>query len=256
MGWVDSHCHLDFNVFEQDTLFKQLIEQDCEAVLVPATQSRYFERIMGLKQAYPELVHVALGLHPYFLSEHTKDDLQRLDTAISKYQPVAMGEFGLDFMLNDDSIETQMYFFHQQLEMAKSYKLPLVIHCRKAHDRLASETKKTGFQCGGLIHGFSGSMQQAKRYIDLGFVLGLGGALTFDRAKAMHKMVAALPDDAYTLETDSPDMSPSFALGQVNTPLNIPQIASYVADLRQQTVDCVIENSRRNFYRVLDLPAK
>ena len=99
-------------------------------------------------------------------------------------------------------------------------------------------------------------MQQAKRYIDLGFVLGLGGALTFDRAKAMHKMVAALPDDAYTLETDSPDMSPSFALGQVNTPLNIPQIASHVADLRQQTVGCVIENSRRNFYRVLDLPAK
>ncbi|MFT5594954.1 MAG: TatD DNase family protein [Oceanicoccus sp.] len=251
MGWIDSHCHLDFDHFDQALLLPQLIANECEAVLVPATQAKYFDRVTALNQTYPEFVKIALGLHPYFIKEHNESDLVLLEQAINQFKPDALGEFGLDFMLAEDTFNQQFYYFNQQLLLAKQHRLPLVIHCRKAHDKLASAIKKSGFHHGGFIHGFSGSLQQAKRYIDLGFVLGLGGALTYERAKAMHKMVAALPDDAYTLETDSPDMPPSFAQGQSNTPLNIPKIAECIAHLKGQHINQVIEDSTRNFYRVL-----
>ena len=249
-GWIDSHCHLDFADFDQVSLFQGLVNSDCEAVLIPATQVKHFNRVIELKKRYPSLVKFALGLHPYFIAEHQESDLDRLSLALIEHKPDALGEFGLDFMLPESSYKQQLYFFDQQLQLAKQHKLPLVIHCRKAHDQLASKVKQAGFTDGGFIHAFSGSIQQAKRYLDLGFVLGLGGALTYDRAKAMHKMVAQLPDDAYVLETDSPDMAPSFAQGQVNTPLNIPVIAQHIARLKNQTVEQVIGHSTYNFHRV------
>ena len=250
MGWIDSHCHLDFTDFDQVSLFQALADSNCEAVLVPATQVKHFNRVTALKRSYPSLVKFALGLHPYFIAEHQATDLDVLNQSIVEYKPDALGEFGLDFMLPESSFEQQFHFFDQQVQLAKVHKLPLVIHCRKAHDQLASHIKQANFSNGGFIHGFSGSVQQAKRYLDLGFVLGLGGALTYDRAKAMHKMVAQLPDDGYVLETDSPDMSPSFAQGQVNTPLNIPMIAQHIARLKNQTVEQVIANSTHNFHCV------
>jgi len=251
MGWVDSHCHLDFDDFEQFDLFAQLLSNGCEGILIPATQVDFFDRVLALKDSYPDLVRIALGLHPYFIADHDPSDIARLDAAISRFQPDAIGECGLDFMLDKDTHTQQLYFFRQQLELACSHGLPMVIHCRKAHDQLASEVSKANFQQGGFIHAFSGSTQQANRYINQGFVLGLGGALTYDRAKAMHKMVAALPDDAYTLETDSPDMPPSFARNEINTPLNVPKIADYIARLRNQSLEQVLLNSRDNFRRVL-----
>lgn len=250
MGWVDSHCHLDFEVFKPELLFPQLQAQGCEGVLIPATDVQSFDGVIALRQEYPSLVRVALGLHPYFIHNHNEKDVEILEQAIRTMAPDAVGEFGLDFMLDASTFDKQYDYFNQQLALAKSYKMPLVIHCRKAHDQLLSRVIKARFHQGGFIHGFSGSIQQAKRYLDHGFVLGLGGALTYERAKAMHKMVAALPDDGYTLETDSPDMPPSFARDQVNTPLNAPVIAQYIADLRGQTLEQVLKDSTENFYRV------
>lgn len=251
MGWIDSHCHINFEQFDTSVLVPQLIEQNCEGVLVPATELTLFPDVIALHKQYPNIVYIALGLHPYFLSSHKNKHLEQLDEQIRQFRPDAVGEFGLDFMLQDIQQEQQYFYFREQLLIAKQHKLPLVIHCRKAHDQIASEVKKNGFTQGGFIHGFSGSEQQAKRYLDLGFKLGLGGALTYKRAKAMHKMVAKLPDDGFTLETDSPDMSPSFANGEVNTPLNIPKIGQFVADIRGQSLEHVLNISRQNFYSIL-----
>lgn len=252
MGWVDSHCHLNFKQLNAPKLIPDLLDNGCEALLVPATELALFPDVIALKNQYPSVVYIALGLHPYFLSKHQEQHLQILDEQISRYKPSAVGEFGLDFMLDKASLEDQYIYFRGQVSLAKAYKLPLVIHCRKAHDQIASELKRVNFAHGGFIHGFSGSVQQAKRYLDLGFVLGLGGALTYDRAKAMHKMVAVLPDNAFSLETDSPDMSPAFARDEVNTPLNILKIAEYVAELRKQDVEEVLTLSRQTFYRVIE----
>ncbi|GAA6134959.1 metal-dependent hydrolase [Oceaniserpentilla sp. 4NH20-0058] len=255
MGWVDSHCHLNFKALDAHALVPDLLAHNFEAILVPATQVELFPDVIALKNQYPHLVRVALGLHPFFLAEHDASHLEQLEKYVIQYKPHAIGECGLDFMLSPDSVERQYFYFTAQVEIAKQYSLPLVIHCRKAHDQIISEVKRAKFQHGGFIHGFSGSLQQAKRYIEQGFVLGLGGALTYERAKAMHKMVAALPDDGFTLETDSPDMPPAFARNEVNTPLNVPRIAHYIANLRGQSIDHIQDVSRQNFYSIVGKPA-
>lgn len=253
MGWVDSHCHLNFPQFDFEQLLPELQAVGCEGVLIPATTVTSFHSVLELKRAHPTYVFTALGLHPYFIDQHEACHLQRLEDDICEHQPHALGEFGLDAMMDDATWNQQILYFNQQLEIAKSHALPLVIHCRKAHDELASLVRKSGFTHGGFIHGFSGSLQQAQRYLDLGFVLGIGGAVTYERAKAMHKMVAVLPDDGYVLETDSPDMAPAFARDQVNTPLNIPGIAQCIAQLRGQTIEQVYTHSTSNVERVLGI---
>lgn len=242
---------MNFTALDDALLIPQLREQGCAGVLVPATEMALFSDVQQLKTLYPDMVYTALGLHPYFLQHHLIEHLEVLDKTLHQTRPDALGEFGLDWMLQQRHTEEQYHYFRQQLMLAKAHQLPLVIHCRKAHDQVASEVSKAGFTQGGFIHGFSGSIQQAKRYLDLGFVLGLGGALTYPRAKAMHKMVAALPDDGFTLETDSPDMPPAFAQGKVNTPLNIPKIAQYIAQIRNTRVEHIFRVSSQNFHNTL-----
>ena len=254
MSWIDSHCHLDFDEFPEPLkLIDDLLAADCSRVLVPAVTAKYFDRVLGFQKLRPELVDIALGLHPYFLDCHEVKHLNTLNTYVATHNPVAIGEIGLDFMLPQFHKDLQMSFFEPQLAIAKECSLPVIIHCRKAHDELLKLVRVNGYNEGGIIHAFSGSQQQAQKYLDAGFVLGLGGALTHSRAKAMHKLVAYLPDDGYVLETDSPDMAPSFAPGKVNTPLNVPRIAQYIADLRNQTVDQVYADSSASYSRGLAL---
>ena len=258
MTWVDSHCHLDFETFStQENFHQKLLSAGCLGVLVPAISVQYFERLIQFQNKFCAskngFVNIALGLHPYFLSAFKPDHIQILDQQLALNKPCAVGEIGLDYVLPQDSHELQLSCFEQQVKLAIKHGLPLVVHCRKAHDPLAAILRRLKFNHGGIIHAFSGSIQQAQNYLKLGFVLGLGGALTFDRAKAMHKMVKALPNDAYVLETDSPDMAPAFAPNAVNNPLNIPQIAQYIAHLRDEPLSQVYAHSTQNFERVMNL---
>ena len=252
MAWVDSHCHLDFPEFNDlDNMLQQLKAKGCERILLPGTEAEFFARQQAVQARDKTFIWCAYGLHPYFLSEHAEAHLQILDTTLNQQPCKAVGEIGLDFMLPADTHDKQTALFAQQVSMAKAHKLPLVLHCRKAHDQLASYLKRQQFSHGGFVHGFSGSMQQAKRYLDLGFVLGLGGALTYDRAKALKNLVKNLPSTAYVLETDSPDMRPAFARDQPNTPLNVPKIAEHIAQIRGQSLEAVYTESSANFYAVL-----
>lgn len=252
MSWIDSHCHLDFDDFDEPvTLITGLEQAGCERVLVPAISAQYFQRLLNFKAIRPCMVDIALGLHPYFLNDHDPEHLSVLERWVQQHRPVAIGEIGLDHMLDPIGHDEQLDYFTAQVSIAKSNDLPIVVHCRKAHDELLKQTKRLGFDSGGLIHGFSGSQQQAKKYLDAGFVLGLGGALTHERAKAMVKLVAYLPDDGFVLETDSPDMAPSFALGQTNTPFNIPKIARYIATYRNQDLEEIYGLSCASYYRIL-----
>jgi TatD DNase family protein len=256
VSWIDSHCHLDFDEFPEPLeLINRLINADCERLMVPAISARYFDRVLNFQKLKPNMIDVALGLHPYFLDQHKPDDLDTLTSYIVSNPPLAIGEIGLDLMLSQFSYELQLEYFERQLVIAKNCRLPVIIHCRKAHDELLKACRSNGYTHGGIIHAFSGSQQQAKKYLDAGFVLGLGGALTHDRAKAMHKLVAYLPDNGYVLETDSPDMAPAFAKGQINTPLNVPKIAYCIANLRHQTLDRVYIDSSASYRRVLGLKA-
>jgi TatD DNase family protein len=252
LNWIDSHCHLDFEEFvDSKVLISSLQKAGCERVLVPAISAQYFDRLLTFQALKPEFVDIALGLHPYFLNQHELSHLDVLERAVDQYLPLAIGEIGLDYCLDEAGFDKQLEMFNGQVAIAKDKGLPIVVHCRKAHDPLLKSVKTQGLQTGGFIHGFSGSQQQAKRYLDAGFVLGLGGALTHDRAKAMHKLVAYLPDDGFVLETDSPDMPPAFAKGEINTPLNVPKIAEVIAQLRGQTLQHIFEVSNTSYYRTL-----
>lgn len=252
MGWIDSHCHLDFpELTGNSDLLSSMDKAGCERVLVPAISAQHFSRVIGFQKSYANKADIALGLHPYFIDQHEERDLERLVSELSMNPIQAIGEIGLDYVMEEKTWSKQKRFFESQLEIASQYKLPVIIHCRKAHDELASLLRTHNVLHGGFIHGFSGSIQQANRYLDLGFKLGLGGALTHERAKAMHRLVRALPDDGYVLETDSPDMRPSFAKDSINTPLNVPKIAEHIAELREQDVHCVFENTSNNYYAVI-----
>ena len=198
-----------------------------------------------------DFISIALGLHPYFINDHETEHLTKLDLWLDEQRPMAVGEIGLDFVMPPDTHEAQMALFTAQVKLAKKYGLPIVVHARKSHDKISSILKRLKFIHGGIIHGFSGSVQQAQNYLKLGFVLGLGGALTHDRAQAMHKMIKQLPCNAYVLETDSPDMSPAFAKGEVNTPMNIPKIAQCIAVLRSEPLEKIYLDSTKNFKRVM-----
>lgn len=255
INWVDSHCHLNHLAFAEDfNLFANLKAAGCAGVLIPGTVLSDALEISRLQKQHGIWLQFALGLHPYFITDHHVDDLIALEQQIVQYRPVAMGEVGLDFAMPQSTHALQMQYFHKQVQLAKQHALPLVLHCRKAHDELTSYLKRVGFAHGGVVHGFSGSLQQARAYIQLGFVVGLGGALTYDRAKAMHKLVAALDDNAYVLETDSPYMPPAFARDETNSPLNIPQIAQHIAHLRGQSLAHVYQHTTANFKRILQLP--
>ena len=260
MGWIDSHCHLDFAEFCQPAeLYARLKEAGCGGVLVPAISAQYFPRLLAFKESFAggnsSFVNIALGMHPYFLSEHQEQQLPLLDEYLASARPLAVGEIGLDFALEAHGFASQLWWFEQQVRLAMKHQLPIVVHCRKAHDQLACVLRRLKFRHGGIIHAFSGSSQQAHKYLQLGFVLGLGGALTYDRAKAMHRMVAALPAHGYVLETDSPDMPPAFARHEINSPLNIPKIAECIAQLRGEPRQRVYADSTQNFMRAMQLSA-
>lgn len=256
MNWIDSHCHLDFEVFNEPLALNNALRvSGCAHVLIPAISAQYFSRLQKFQidanQHHKDLVYIALGLHPYFLADHNAEHLEILDSWLGEYRPIAVGEIGLDFAMPVDTHETQIALFVDQILLAKKHQLPLVIHARSSHDKLCSILKRNNFVHGGIIHAFSGSFQQAQNYLKLGFVLGLGGALTYDRARAMHKMIKQLPSTAYVLETDSPDMAPAFARGEVNTPMNIPKIAQSIASLRGEPLEKIYQDSTDNFKRVM-----
>lgn len=257
--WFDSHCHFDFPEFDgqRDRLVHQLAANQCGGLVVPGINTENWIKLLELKQQYSEFVHIALGLHPYFMEHHQQSHILKLREYLDEYleQVVAVGEIGLDFhpsiVSSDIECEEQLMFFNEQISVAKEYKLPLIIHSRKAHDIAAKSLRSTRFSMGGIVHGFSGSIQQAKAFCDLGFVIGLGGALTHARANAMQKLVKALKPDQYVVETDAPDMRPAFALDEANSPLNLPQIIEQIAAVREESVQQVRQTSTANLFRVL-----
>jgi TatD DNase family protein len=183
-------------------------------------------------------------------------DLEFLEQYVAKYQPVAIGEIGLDYFLtnprnNPDNIALQTTFFVAQLRIARQYQLPVILHVRNAIDDVLKQLRKHQL-AGGIAHAFNGSFQQAQQFIDLGFKLGFGGAMTYDRALKIRELAAQLPLEAIVLETDAPDIPPEWVGRNArNSPLELPKIAQVLADLKQVNVSQVIDITSANTIQVL-----
>jgi len=238
---IDTHCHLDFPLFDHDRelILNNCRKQDIGSIIVPGVCSRDWQTLLTLCRQY-DLLYPALGLHPCFVQHHTDDDLSRLSQLCLNEAPdvslMAVGEIGLDYYILQKkadasfSKEQQQYFFSEQLNIAEQHQLPVLIHARKSHEDVIRLLKEHP-SLRGIIHAYSGSYEQAKEYIKLGFKLGFGGAFTYPNAMKLRSLVAKLPIDAWVFETDAPDMSPLEHHGERNSPQYLNEIARVFIDL-------------------------
>jgi TatD DNase family protein len=266
-GWIDTHCHLDAPEFVDDlsAVRERARARGVDCCVIPAVQVRDYPRARELAHAHGDAY--ALGIHPLFVPQAEDADLERLDAALTQWRDdprlVAVGEIGLDYFvpaLCEEPLRSrQEYFYREQLKLARKHQLPLILHVRRSADMLLKGLRAVGqgHAWTGIAHAFNGSLQQAQAFIDLGFKLGFGGALTYERASHLRELATQLPLEAIVLETDSPDMPPHWiyktaeqrAVGEVqgrNEPGELPQIAQELADLRGVTCEDLIQANQSN----------
>ena len=254
LSLFDTHCHLDFSEFsgKLTAMLQKAQDTGVCGFLIPGVKRDGWRRIRQIA-AQHKLCHTALGLHPMFTNQHQESDLHDLEMALSVGPIAAIGEVGLDFYHKDADRELQTWFFEAQAVIASEARLPLVLHVRKAHDQVLKILHNTHFKEGGIVHAFNGSEVQAARYMELGFKLGFGGAMTFPRAAKLHKLAAKLPLSAIVIETDAPDMPPITCKLPFNTPLHIFDNFRSLISLRRETALEIGEQTTRNAFEVLRL---
>lgn len=251
MRLFDTHCHFDFEPFtDQFTAhLAQAQHKGVERFLIPTIGPQNWHHVALLSSQYSCLYH-ALGIHPYFLNPDSECHLAELQQRLvdRPERCVAVGECGLDGVIDID-MAVQERVFIAQVKLAAELQLPLILHCRKAHNRMLQILKQEKFQYGGILHGFSGSFQQAMQFIELGFYIGVGGVITYPRANKTRQAVAHLPLEKLVLETDSPDMPLNGHQGKANHPMMIAEIVDCLATLRgipKQTIAKIVwKNSNR-----------
>ena len=240
MPLFDTHCHLDFAEFDANRT-KVLASAQANGVhriLVPGVAAEHWPRLMALAQQQPSSIKVALGLHPFWTQQHHDQHLTQLRNLVQQ-QPtglVAIGECGLDAVVAPELMERQLELLEAQLALAVEFNLPVILHVRKAHPQLQSLLKRFhGIR--GVIHGFSGSYELGQSYLALGMKLGIGGTLTYPRARKTRDAVSRLPLEALVLETDAPDMPICGKQGQLNRPDYLPEIFNVLTKLRKEPVE-------------------
>ncbi len=232
MKLIDTHCHLDVSEFEadRDGVLARARTAGVVAVVVPAIHCEGWPALIRLCASAPDL-YPALGLHPGFLARHAEGDVAALEQAIGEHSPIAVGEIGLDYFVRELDREHQQALFETQLAIAASADLPVLLHVRKAHDQVLATLRRMRVS-GGIAHAFNGSLQQAQQYIDLGFRLGFGGMLTFERSNKLRRLARELPIESIVLETDAPDMTVAAHRGERNSPEYLPDVLAALAEVR------------------------
>lgn len=257
---IDTHCHLDAGEFQsdRDEVLKRAHDARVHAIVIPAIARSNFDRVRELAHSFAGGVY-ALGIHPICVPQASIDDLAVLESEIraslSDPRFVGIGEIGLDFFVpelkTDAMRRRQEEFYSAQLDLAVQFDLPVILHVRRSHDILLKHLRRRP-RIGGIGHAFNGSFQQAEQFIAQGFVLGMGGAMTFDRALQIRRLAQRLPLDALVLETDAPDIPPAWLeSGSRNEPSSVAGVARVLAQIRGTTLDEVILRTGANALRVL-----
>jgi TatD DNase family protein len=238
--WIDTHCHLDAHEFGADGLqvARRAGEAGVSMIVIPAVERGNFEAVAKLAAGAPNASY-ALGIHPICVPQARDEDLlvlrQAVEAALADPKFVAIGEIGLDFfipMLCEPAMrDKQERFLREQLRIARDFGLPVLTHVRRSQDQVLKHLRQIRPPCG-IAHAFNGSFQQAGNFIDLGFHLGFGGAMTFTRALQIRRLASGLPLDAIVLETDAPDIAPAWVHPARNSPEQLPAIGAALAGLR------------------------
>lgn len=251
MQLIDTHTHLDFPDFDADraTVLARSRALGVEKLVVLGVYQANWRRLWDLVQQ-EEGLYAAFGLHPIYLQQHRPAHLAELrdwlERLAGEEKLCALGEFGLDWYVEDLDREGQQALFEAQLALACEFALPALLHVRRAHAQTIATLKRFRPRRGGIVHAFAGSAEEAREYLKLGFKLGLGGAATWPQANRLRRTVAQLPLEAVVLETDAPDMAPSMHANGRNSPEYLAEICSVLAELRGVTPAELAAASTRN----------
>lgn len=257
--WIDTHCHLDAPEFDadRDAVAAAARHAGVHCWVIPAVEAAHFDRVRAL--AARHRVAYALGIHPLYVEHAADEDLDRLRQALDHARDdprlVAVGEIGLDHFVPGLDRPRQAHFYRAQLKIARDAGLPVILHVRRSADALLAGLRQIPV-AGGIAHAFNGSGVQAQVFVDLGFRLGFGGAMTHPRALRIRALAAALPDAVPVLETDAPDIPPQWLYRSAaeraagashrNTPAELPRIAAVLAELRGWSVAQTADATRAN----------
>lgn len=249
----DSHCHLDAREFDADRAetVARARKAGVGRQLVPAVDAAGWPKLRAVCAADAGLFP-AYGLHPMYLSRHRPGHLAALREWIGRERPVAIGECGLDFFVEGLDADGQQAYFDGQLRLAREFELPVVVHARRAVDAVIAAIRRNG-PLRGVIHSFPGSQEQAQQLWRLGFMLGLGGAVTHARAQRLRRLAASMPIEHLLLETDAPDQPDAAIRGQRNEPARLAAVCATVAELRGTTAEQLAMATTANAERLFGL---
>jgi len=261
--WIDSHCHLDAPEFDADRaeVIARARAAGVGLLVIPAVSPATFATARDAAQQCNGVY--ALGIHPLYVDEVPDDAVAQLADALQRWHDdprlVAVGEIGLDGFVagwqNPAHRARQEDIYAAQLALAAKHGLPVILHVRRSADVLLKHLRRCRDAgrpvMGGIAHAFNGSPQQARAFMDMGFKLGFGGAMTFERALQIRRLAAELPAEALVLETDAPDIPPAWLNGSRNTPAELPRIAAVLAELRELPVAELVQRTAANARAVL-----
>lgn len=265
---IDTHTHFDVDSFDHDREIQSQLawHNGVRHLVLIGFLAKYFAQMVACQrqmQGYGQQgkatpsAHLAFGLHPFYITEHKDSDLQQLEQFIQQYSPIAIGEIGLDTftapMKTAENYARQQDFFAQQLELAKHYQLPALLHIRRAHGDVIKMLKAQKFTQGGIAHSFSGGIQEAKALVNLGFKIGITGQVTNPNAKKLRhtltELVKIVGLDAIVIETDCPDFTPlpcHGTHGRRNVPANLPYVLTALSDLLKKDQSLLAEQLWQN----------
>ncbi len=253
--YLDTHCHLDAAEFDadRDAVVARARAAGVTGMVLPAVTPAAFGRVRDCAHRYDAAY--TLGIHPLYVADRSAEgDLAALDRAVADALAdprfVGVGEIGLDFLSGSPPPALQEAVYRRQLELARRHALPVILHVRRSADRLLYHLRRVG-GVAGIAHAFNGSEVQAQGFLDLGFKLGFGGAVTYDGSLRIRGFARRLPSDALVLETDAPDIPPQWLRGAGgavlrNEPAELARIAEVIAGLRGIPAEALAAATRAN----------
>lgn len=263
---IDTHCHFDVEEFDADRVevAGRTLAAGVDTVVIPGYIAGLWEKMLKVCEAIrePRLIPVP-GLHPCYVGQHEPAHLEYLEQLVASRPDIAaVGEIGLDYFLTElkspEMKDVQQFYFRAQLELAARYHKPVILHVRKAHADVIRMLHDVRFREGGIVHAYSGGIEEARHYAKLGFRLGIGGPITYDQSRRLRDVAKDMPLEALVLETDAPDMTPQpdrkpGSERTRNSPEFLPSVARSLAEVKQVSLETIWATTRAQSLEVLRL---
>ncbi|MBM9519413.1 TatD family hydrolase [Desulforhopalus vacuolatus] len=260
---IDTHCHLDVPPFvsQLDTVLADAGKKGVCRFILPGVEAAGWDNLLRVVNRSPAFF-AAPGIHPLFCKNTGDAEIAKLDSLLCERRRqvpakiVAIGEIGLDFWPSECDEEQQRRIFEAQLDLAEHHRLPVLLHVRKAHDAVLALLRRRKLSAGGIVHAFSGSLQQAEQYAGLGFFPGFGGGITWPRARRLRRIATSFPLEKIVLETDAPNMPLYGHQGHGNHPALLAEVLTCLAELRGMEEEDLAAEIWQNSCAILQLPMK